>query len=142
MDNVDSRFEPIHEQFHPVGVEKIRELEERAKNSLPREYVDFLSCYGGCGFSGDAEVSSNGQKLPIFTFFDGEKLLAKLDVYSDLTAEGKITFADDMYGNPFVLDTSTGKVFFIDFTVNPPVGKKVTDSFSIFLASIEVQPFE
>ena len=142
MNTVDSRFEPIHRQFHPVDVEKIRELEQRMKTSLPREYVDFLSNYGGCGFSGDAEVSGNDQRIPIFTFFDGEKLLAKLDVYSDLTAEGKITFADDMYGNPFVLDMSTGKVFFLDFTVNPPVGKKVTDSFSVFLASIEVQPFE
>ena len=142
MSTLDLRFEPINEQFDPVEVEKIRQLERKIKTSLPKEYVNFISCYGGCGFSGNAKVRGNGQWQSIFTFFDGEKLLAKLDIYSDLTAEGKVTFADDMYGNPFVLDTLTGQVFFIDFTVNPPIGRKVTDSFSVFLASIQVHPFE
>lgn len=142
MNASDSRFEPIDAQFRPITIEEIRELEQKVHSSLPTEFVDFLSRHGGCGFSGDAKVVCHGQSLPIFTFFDNQKLLSKLEVYSDLAVEGRIGIADDLFGNPFVLDVSTGKVYFIDFTTNPPVGKKVADSFSKFLASIEVQPFE
>jgi hypothetical protein len=142
MNPSDSRFEPIHEQFRSVGADKIRELEAKLKTLLPKEYVTFLSRYGGCGFSGDAYATLGARKLPIFTFFDDQKILSKLEVFSDLTAESKFSIADDMAGNPYVLDALTGKVFFIDFSVNPPVGTKVAGSFDEFLASIEVQPFE
>jgi len=142
MNSLDSRFEPIHEQFQPVGIEKVRELEAMLGVPLPKAYVTFLSLYGGCGFSGDAYVTFSDRKLPIFTFLDDRKLLSTLEVYPDLTAEGKLSIADDMAGNPYVLDAATGKVFFIDFSVNPPVGTKIAASFDEFLASIEVQPFE
>ena len=142
MNLSDSRFDPIHERFVPVGTEKVLELEAKLKAPLPKEYVVFLAHYGGCGFSGDANVSVDGRKLPIFTFFDEHKLLERLDMYSDLTAVGKIAFADDMAGNPYVLDAATGKVFYIDFSVNPPVGTRVATSFNTFLDSIEVQPFD
>jgi hypothetical protein len=122
MNTSDSRFEPIHDQFQPVGVETIRELEAKLNTSLPKAYINFLSRYGGCGFSGDANVRCGGSQLPIFTFFGGEKLLSNLRIYDDLAAERKFSFADDMFGNPYVLDASTGLLFFIDFTVNPPVG--------------------
>ena len=56
MSTLDLRFEPINEQFDPVEVEKIRQLERKIKTSLPKEYVNFISCYGGCGFSGNAKV--------------------------------------------------------------------------------------
>ena len=52
------------------------------------------------------------------------------------------SIADDMAGNPYVLDALTGKVFFIDFSANPPIGTKVAASFDEFLASIDVQPFQ
>lgn len=142
MNHLDSRFEPIHEQFRPIGIEKVRELEARLKVPLPKGYVAFLSLYGGCGFSGDAYVTFNGRKLPILTFFDDRTLFSNLEVYPDLTAESKFSVADDMAGNPYVLDATTGKVFFIDFSVNPPLGIKIAASFDEFLAAIEVQPFE
>ena len=138
----DSRFEPIHQQFQPVEELAVRQLETRINAKLPKEYVTFVSQYGGCGFSGDANVRVNGGSLPIFTFFDEKKLIKNLDAYSDLTTEGKFTFADDMAGNPYVLDAATEVVYFIDFSVNPPLGKRVAGSFKEFLASIEVQPFE
>ncbi len=141
MNPSDSRFEPIHEQFHPVGTEKIRELEVKLRASLPKGFVAFLSRYGGCGFSGDASVSFGGRKLPIFTFFDDRKLVSKLEVYADLTAESKLSIADDMAGNAYILDALSGKVFFIDFSVNPPIGTKVAGSFDEFLGLIEVKPF-
>ena len=141
MSPSDSRFEPIQEQCQPIGAEKIRELEAKLHAPLPKEYIAFISYYGGCGFSGDASVIVGGRKMPIFSFFDDQKLLSKLEVYTDLTAESKFSFADDMAGNPYVLDALTGKVFFIDFCVSPPAGTKVAPSFDEFLISIDVQPF-
>lgn len=142
MSPTDSRFEPIQEHFRPVSAARVSELEAKLSAQLPKEYVAFLSHYGGCGFSGDANVPVGGRKFPIFTFFDDEKLLSKLDAYSDLTAESKIGIADDMAGNLYVLDALTGKVFFIDYTVIPPVGARVAATFDEFLSSIEVQPTE
>lgn len=117
-------------------------MEAKLKAPLPKQYVTFVTRYGGCGFSGDAKVSIGGRKIPILVFFDDKKLLSKLEIYLDLTAEGKFSIAADMAGNPYVLDALTENVFFIDFTVNPPVGTRVAASFDEFLASIEVQPFD
>jgi len=142
MNQSDARFEPMKERFLTVSDDKIRELESRLKAPLPKAYVAFLSQYGGCGFSGKANVSFGDRKLPIFTFLDEEKRFSNLVIYEDLTAESKLAIADDMAGNPYVLDALTGSVYFIDFSVNPPVGTKVAESFDKFLGSIEVQPYE
>jgi hypothetical protein len=139
MNLVDPRFEPIREEFHPVKMETIRQLEAILNAPLPKEYVAFVARWGGCGFSGDANVAFGARKLPIFTFFDDRTLLANLVLYSDLTADSKLSIADDMAGNQYVLDVLTGKVYFLDFSVNPPVGIEVANSFNEFLASIDVQ---
>src|SRR5262249_19049648 len=136
------RFEPINDRFIPVSDESIRELEAKLKSTFPKAYVAFLNQYGECGFFGDANVSFDDGKLPILTLFGEKKLLSKLHVYEDLAAEGKFAIADDMSGNPYVLDLQTGSVHFIDFSVNPPVGIRVAPSFETFLGSIEVQPYE
>jgi len=141
MNPADLRFEPIQDRFRPLSAERIQELEVRLKSTLPTAYVDFLSHYGGCGFSGDANVSSDRGRFPIFTFFDGQKLLSKLGFYEDLAAEGKLAIADDMAGNVYVLDASAGTLYFLDFSTNPPMGTKVADSFDKFLVSITVEPY-
>jgi hypothetical protein len=141
MSHADSRFEPIHDRFRPISLERIQEVETKLRASLPRAYVDFLSRYGGCGFSGDANVVFEGGRFPVFTFFDDQKLLSKLAFYEDLAAESKLAIADDMEGNIYVLDALAGPVHFLDFSVNPPVGTKVAETFERFLASIKVEPF-
>lgn len=140
MKQPDPRFEPIHKQFCPVVVQKIREVEAKLRARLPTAYVEFLLQYGGCGFAGDANVYFDKGSLPIFTFFDDQKLLSRLDFYEDLTAECKMAIADDMAGNTFVLDASAGSVHFLDYSINPPVGTAVAKTFDSFLEAIRVKP--
>jgi hypothetical protein len=87
-------------------------------------------------------VKCDDGKLPIFTFFGEKKLQSKAEYYDDLTAESKLAIADDMAGNPYVLDALTGSVYFLDFSVNPPKGIRVAKSFDKFLALIEVEPYQ
>ena len=140
MNPPDSRFEPIHEQFQPVSIEKIQELELKLSAKLPEPYINFLMHYGGCGFSGFACAYFRGRRLPIAKFFDFEKLFSNLMYYDDLTADKKLAIANDFEGNIYVLDCSTSSVYYLDFTVNPPVGFLVETTFDRFLQSIQVEP--
>ena len=84
----------------PLRQRMIREMELR--QFTPRTIESYVAAIVG--------LAKFHQRSPDQLQLDEQKLLAKLDVYSDLTAEGKIAFADDMAGNPYVLDAVTGKV--------------------------------
>jgi hypothetical protein len=140
-------FEPISKKFEPLTSLEIDQIEEIIQKRLPEDYVQFISKYGGCRFAGDAFVNTNeGTRLPIFTFFgrgsDPQSLQSALRWYPDLADEGKLPIADDMFGNIFVLDASTEIISYVDFSPNPPKGVYVSDSFSDFMTSISLIPFE
>lgn len=139
----DQRFEPTDGEFLGLNEAEIQDIETTIGCTLPEDYSTFVGEFGGCGFSGDAIVRRPvGDPLPIFSFFGGgsgsHALTRVLRVYEDLALDQKIPIADDLEGNIFVLDPASGDMFYIDFTSNPPEASKVADTFSEFLAMIEV----
>ena len=146
MNQDDMRFEAIKDDYFPVSIEQISRIEARV-GSLPSYYVEFISTFGGCGFSGEAVINHpDGEKFPIFTFFgrseDSQDICEVLDSYPDLESDKKLPIADDMMGNIFVLDPHNGHVFLIDYAQKSAVAYRLANSFSEFLEILEVTPFD
>jgi hypothetical protein len=142
MNQTDSRFVPENEHFLPVRADTLSEIESKIGATLPPEYVLFVTTYGGCGFSGNGVVICNNGEFPIFSFFDDKRLISKILWYEDLTREKKFAIADDMMGNPYILDALNGCVYFLEFCSNPPIGTEIAKDFTNFLMSIRVEPYE
>lgn len=139
--NVLDYIEPfIGDTFQPVSLADIAEIELKLARKLPKDYVEFLQKYGRCGFSEDAVAGPSILLGFLGGGRDSGSLLSSIDFYKDLTADGKLVIADDMMGNPYVLDPLTGTTSYIDFTSSGPIGHHLATSFSDFLEKIEIEP--
>jgi len=140
----DTRFEPTDDDFIPVSSETIDRLQSDL-GPLPRDYVKFITTFGGCGFAGDAAViRADGKRFPILSFFgsdeDSRDLYEVLESHSDLMADKKLPIADDEMGSIFVLDPRTEQVFHINFAKGVADAHLLADSFSHFLSLLQVLP--
>lgn len=127
---LDSRIEPDD----PLTEADIAKLEKVLGHPVSQEYSDFACHYGGAFVGG---LVDGDTELPILTFFDLEKLLSMLEIYTDLRDDGVLPVADCALGNLYVLDRENS-VHYINYYGGRTTARKVAGSFVDFLARIVV----
>jgi hypothetical protein len=63
-----------------------------------------------------------------------------LVAHSDYVADGLLPIADDLFNNRYVVELSTGKVRFIEYSEGRRREREIAGSFDAFLMAIRVIP--
>lgn len=151
-------LEPDGEDYEPVPLDELGEIERRIGGPLPMLYRDFLERYGRSRFSNLASVAlPDSTEVPILTFFGGgdrSPLLKMLDKYQESFPSGMVPMATDPFGNLFLLHAGAddGEVWYADFNkpAAPPNGPgpvgewyfatvRVANSFVNFLEQVVIE---
>ena len=134
---------PDDAEFIPVSSAEITLIERHFSKPLPADYADFISVYGECGFDDDAFVEG----CEVFTFFGSTgpstALLRNIKVYDQITADGFLPFADDSFGNLFLMNMEDYSIWFRDFSpkaITPC--RRIASNFTDFLDKLEIVPLD
>lgn len=138
-------LEPITTEFNKATEHELREIEAILGTSLPEQVAAFLQSYGGAGFAGEANVTAiDGAPCGVFTMFraGGPKgsVTNDLDAHPDYVADGLLPIADDLFNNRYVVELSTGKVLFVEYSEGRRREREIAGSFDSFLMAIRVIP--
>lgn len=127
---IDPRIEPAS----PFTEAELAKIEQTLGRSLPKEYRDFASVYGGAFVGGliDGDV-----ELPILSFFSADTVLSKLETHIDLKSDGVIPFADCELGNLYVIDREDA-VHYINYYGGNTSARRVANRFSDLLSRIAI----
>ncbi len=119
----------------PFSRVEITEIEQSIGRLLPKDYLEFVSTYGGA-FAGGA-IDGNPE-LPILAFFGADAktgIISKLRTYQDLHAESILPIADCELGNLYVLDRENA-VHYLNYYGGKTTAHRVASSFDEFLARV------
>lgn len=138
----DGKVAPINGAFEPASEEEIYDIESKLKIALPDAWRKFLATYGRCMFAGEAIVESDQiDPIGIFTIFGCKggsgNIYADFMLHLDMQQASRVPIADDMFNNRYVWDSSSKKVFFIDYA-NGAAPKQVAESIDEFFRKIVV----
>lgn len=145
--NLAPMLRPISESFHEATEEHIREIEAQVAAELPEDYVSFLQHFGGAMFSGEALIrNSTTQTFGVFTLYaasgDTNSVLSDLKAHPHYLEAGLVPIADDLFNNRYVLQISSGEIFFIEYRRGTSQSFRVASSFGAFMEAIETSADE
>jgi hypothetical protein len=125
---IDPRIEPAA----PFTETELTRIEQTLGRSLPKDYRDFASTYGGAFVGGLIDGST---ELPILTFFSADAVLATLETHTDLKADGVLPIADCELGNLYVIDQEDS-VHYINYYGGVTSARNVANRFVDLLPRI------
>lgn len=127
-------IEPRMVPVAPFTEAELTKIERILGRSLPKDYRDFASAYGGAFVGG---LIDGDAELPILTFFNADAVLSNLETHADLKSDGMLPFADCELGNLYVIDPE-GVVHFISYYGGSTSALRVADRFSDLLRRVVV----
>ncbi|MCH8514682.1 MAG: SMI1/KNR4 family protein [Kiritimatiellae bacterium] len=127
-------LDPLIEPANPFTEAEITKIEKAIGRSIPNDYRNFATEYGGAFVGG---LIDGDEELPILTFFSADAVLAKLLTLTDLKDDGVLPVADCELGNLYVINRDNS-VHYINYYGGQTSSKKVSDKFSDLLHRIVV----
>lgn len=127
-------IDPLIEPATPFTEAEFFKIEHMLGRTLPTDYRDFASVYGGAFVGG---LIDGDAELPILTFFTANAVLAKLETHSDLKSDGVLPMADCELGNLYVIDGDNA-IHYINYYGGRTTSRKIADKFSDLLPRIVV----
>ena len=131
------KIEPFSEKCNSdLAGGYLRSVEELV-GKLPEKYTSFVIKYGNGRPSDDTVIShpEAGDLRPLIFFGDereGVSLIEALEIHKDLRDDELLPFADDAYGNLFVLDIRNENVYFVEFA-SETKAYRIAENFVQFL---------
>jgi len=136
-------LEPVDAAFEPADPADLQALEALSRSRLPPEFVDFVGRFGRSACGGEATiVDASGVRRDILTFYSTREALADLRAHVDYVENRYLPVACSAFGDRYVIALDSGQVCFILYLHGRCELSHVADSFSAFLAAIEVRPHE
>jgi hypothetical protein len=129
---------PLDGPFSPFSALQIKEIESTLGRALPRDYVEFVTKYGGAFVGGSIDGKDD---FPVLSFFAGDEIrgvLSMLTLYPDLRDAGVLPIADCELGNLYVLDREN-RISYLNYYGGVTTARKVALSFTEFIGRIVIE---
>lgn len=113
----NSNIAPLYDQYKSLSNKSLSRLETFSESKLSDDFSYFITNYGCSKFDSVATFTNGEKTLPVNVFYGeseaGYDIFETLDDYEDDIPKGLIPFADDIFGNLFMVSTIESESEFV-----------------------------